>query len=113
MQPLSNVEWREDRTNSSTKYSRNLIRHQVIPELKKINPNLEFTFAQTSEKIAATANIFQETVSGKKSFLFQEIDGMIGIEKKKLSELPEPHFILFELLQEYGFNYQQVKGHAK
>jgi tRNA(Ile)-lysidine synthase len=105
----NNVEWREDRTNISTKYSRNLIRHQVIPELKKINPNLEFTFAQTSEKIAATANIFQETVSGKKSFLFQEIDGMIGIEKKKLSELPEPHLMLFELLKEYGFNYQQVR----
>lgn len=104
------VGWREDRTNISTKYSRNLIRHQVIPELKKINPNLELTFAQTSEKIAATANIFHETVFGKKSFLFQEIDGMIGIEKKKLSELPEPHLILFELLQEYGFNYQQVKG---
>lgn len=103
------IEWREDRTNISTKYSRNLIRHQVIPELKKINPNLEFTFAQTSEKIAATANIFQDTVFGKKSFLFEEVDGMIGIEKKKLSELPEPHLMLFELLEAYGFNYQQVK----
>lgn len=33
----NNIEYRQDSTNLTTKYSRNLIRHNVIPELLKIN----------------------------------------------------------------------------
>ena len=45
------IEWREDSSNESTKYHRNLIRHKVIPLLKKINPGLEGTFERTFKKI--------------------------------------------------------------
>jgi tRNA(Ile)-lysidine synthase len=38
-----------DKTNLSTKYSRNLIRLNIIPELKKINANLEKTFLENSK----------------------------------------------------------------
>ena len=34
------IEWREDKSNATTKYIRNKIRHQVIPSLKEINPSL-------------------------------------------------------------------------
>ena len=37
--------YRKDKTNDNTDYSRNRIRHNVIPELKSINENLEQTFA--------------------------------------------------------------------
>ncbi len=37
--------YRKDKTNDDTDYSRNRIRHNVIPELKSINENLEQTFA--------------------------------------------------------------------
>lgn len=37
--------YRKDKTNKDTDYSRNRIRHNVIPELKSINENLEQTFA--------------------------------------------------------------------
>jgi tRNA(Ile)-lysidine synthase len=40
------LSWREDSSNESSKYQRNLIRLEVIPLLKKINPNLENTFLQ-------------------------------------------------------------------
>ncbi len=32
------IGWQEDRTNSDTKYKRNLIRHRIIPLLEEINP---------------------------------------------------------------------------
>lgn len=35
----NNVPFNEDTTNTDTKYTRNAIRHNVIPELKKIFPN--------------------------------------------------------------------------
>ena len=39
--------WREDRSNASTKYLRNKIRHNIIPELKIINPKLIQNFKKT------------------------------------------------------------------
>lgn len=41
------ITWREDSSNSTDKYSRNLIRHQVVPVLKQINPSLEATLERS------------------------------------------------------------------
>lgn len=40
------IPFRNDASNLDTDFSRNLIRNKVIPELKKINQNLEKTFRQ-------------------------------------------------------------------
>lgn len=44
-----NLEWREDVTNQETKHERNLIRHEVLPHLRKITPNLEKVFVKEAE----------------------------------------------------------------
>ena len=36
----NNIDWREDVSNASNDYTRNYIRHDVVPVLEKINPNL-------------------------------------------------------------------------
>lgn len=33
------LSWREDRTNSDTEYRRNLIRHEIIPLMERLNPS--------------------------------------------------------------------------
>ncbi|MGC8588441.1 MAG: tRNA lysidine(34) synthetase TilS [Hydrogenobaculum sp.] len=43
-----NLSWKEDYTNYDETISRNLIRHKVIPILKKINPNFLSTVLQES-----------------------------------------------------------------
>ena len=43
------VSWREDKTNADTKFSRNRIRANIIPELEKINPNAVLHLAQFCE----------------------------------------------------------------
>ena len=43
------IPYRKDSSNLDTKFSRNRIRHKVIPELKKISPNLEKTFSKNLE----------------------------------------------------------------
>lgn len=47
------IAWREDRSNADPRFSRNRIRHQLLPQLEREwNPNLEQTLAHT----AAAAN---------------------------------------------------------
>lgn len=40
------IHWREDKTNSENKYSRNFLRNEVIPLLRRINPSLEKTYSR-------------------------------------------------------------------
>ena len=101
------ISWREDRSNSSTKYHRNLIRHQVIPELKKINPNLEETFSSSMAKIRATWKLLEAVLVHEKNELCEDWDGGIKIDKTKLISSREPLFLLHEFIADFGFNYRQ------
>lgn len=105
----NNIFWREDRSNSSIKYHRNLIRHKVVPELKKINPSLEETFSQSLQKIIASERIYRRVIDHNKETLVELTNDGFKIDKSKLKLIEELHIILFELLDEYGFNYHQVK----
>ncbi len=40
--------WHEESSNTDLKYERNLIRHKVLPELRKITPNIEKVFVRES-----------------------------------------------------------------
>lgn len=101
------ISWREDRSNSSTKYYRNLIRHKIIPELKSINPSLEETFSFSMSKISAAERIFTQVLEKERSVLCEVMSDGIRMEKAKLKSRPEPQIILFELINEFGFNYPQ------
>ncbi len=101
------LQWREDSSNQSNKYKRNLIRLEVIPLLKKINPNLENTLKQSIEKISAAENIFNNYIEGCRIDFISQKENHISIEFNFLKEESEPLIILFELLRAYNFNYAQ------
>lgn len=42
------LEWREDSSNQDTDFQRNLIRQNILPQLRKITPNLEKVFVKES-----------------------------------------------------------------
>ena len=56
------VAWREDVSNEETYYRRNFIRHEVMPRLKEINPDLLNTFKNTASRNAEVEALFQKEV---------------------------------------------------
>lgn len=44
-----NQPWREDSTNTDTAYTRNRIRHELLPQLREYNPNLDQTLSNLAE----------------------------------------------------------------
>ncbi len=54
--------WREDKSNADIKYTRNKIRHQVIPVLEKLNPNLLDSFKQTLNNLQGTEDIVKDAI---------------------------------------------------
>ena len=55
--------YREDKSNAETKYTRNKIRHRVIPVLKEINPSIEMTLSETAERFAGINDLVSEYIS--------------------------------------------------
>lgn len=73
------IPYREDSSNSDQKFSRNFIRLEIIPRLKKLNPNLEKTFLTNIENFQETQdfiNISAEKLVTKNSFSTSEFKKM-------------------------------------
>jgi tRNA(Ile)-lysidine synthase len=45
----ANQPWREDSTNTDTAFTRNRIRHELLPQLRAYNPNLDQTLSNLAE----------------------------------------------------------------
>jgi tRNA(Ile)-lysidine synthase len=94
----------EDSSNASVKYARNKIRHEVIPKLKELNPGLEQTFNNNLEHFRALEVILQQRVAELKTELFIQNEDRIHISLAAIKKLEPKHLLLFNLLQEFGFN---------
>jgi tRNA(Ile)-lysidine synthase len=100
--------WREDASNATTKYHRNLIRHQVIPVLKQINPALEFSFQSTVERITAAANIYRGVIEKYRLELLIADGKGYRVSVSAIQNTNEPRQIIYEILLPFGFNYHQA-----
>ncbi len=100
----SKLKWREDSSNSSTKYLRNAIRHKVVTELKSVNPQFLQNFTTTLEHLKQSNDFIKSQVSRLKKELF-EIDetDCIKIPIHRLREFGNPRTCLYFLLKPYGF----------
>ena len=101
--------WREDSSNESNKYQRNLIRNEVVPLLKKINPNLESTIQQTVERISAVEEIFEiEMEMLRKQITWSDAQATF-VNYKAIQTLSQPVIKLSEMLKPFNFTYQQCQ----
>ena len=105
---VSGIEWREDHSNESEKYMRNIIRKNVIPELERINPSFIATNLRSAAKIK-DAEIFIEHAIEQLGII-EERDGHIYINKEALLILPGNKAVLYQLINSNGFSYDQVRS---
>jgi tRNA(Ile)-lysidine synthase len=101
------IVWREDQSNSSTKYTRNKIRHQVIPALKEINPSLLDTFAKTIENLQESQQIVADRIEEikPKAMLPLHAKGKnsFKISIQEIQKASNPKAYLFQVLKAYHF----------
>lgn len=61
----NSLDWREDSTNAGLDYTRNRLRHQLLPLLGEYNPRVSAVLAQTAEVAAAEQDFLQACVQRK------------------------------------------------
>ena len=56
------LQWREDSSNSDTKFLRNRIRHELLPLLRSYNPAISDCLNKTARALAADEELLEEVV---------------------------------------------------
>lgn len=110
------ISWREDSSNASDDYGRNMVRHHILPVMTALNPNVLFTAERNLAR-------FQEAKDNLDYLTYQYlgipqvvIDGSVSsysIDKQKLTQLPAPRRVLREILKPHGFSEEQARQLAE
>ncbi|WP_405609503.1 tRNA lysidine(34) synthetase TilS [Polaribacter sp. Asnod1-A03] len=99
----NNIDWREDKSNASTKYTRNKVRHLIIPVLKEINPSLLETFSKTTEHLKESQQIIEDKISDVSSKIIAKEKSFLKLDIKELEKTSNPKAYLYQLLTAYNF----------
>ena len=99
----NNLQWREDSSNASNKYLRNKLRHDVIPVLKDINPQLLQNFESTQSYLKDSKQIIEDSIVKLQKKTVSVEDGLIKLKIKPLKKLSNPKGYLYELLKYFNF----------
>jgi len=98
------LQWREDSSNSSIRYTRNKVRHKIVPVLKELNPSLLDSFQNTLDNLKGSQQIIKDCIENLKQKICRSHNNELHFEILKLKKLSNPKIYLFELLKEYGFS---------
>jgi len=102
------LNWVEDSSNESDKYSRNYIRHQVIPLIEKIYPETENNLAENLQRFRDIENLYHQSIAIHKKKLCEQKGNEIHIPVLKLKKTEAIHSIIYEIIKDFGFNPSHV-----
>lgn len=102
------LKWVEDSSNAETKYTRNFIRHEIIPSIAKVFPAVKENVADSIQRFQEAEMLYLQAVQAQKKKLLEYKEDVVYIPVLKLVRSKPLATILFEFIKEYGFSSQQV-----
>jgi len=99
----NNIAWREDSSNSSDKYFRNKLRHQVVPVLKELNTSFLETFQNTILHLQESQEIVNQSVEDVKSKICFYENDLLKINIPKLLQYKSYKTYLYHILKPFHF----------
>ncbi len=106
---MNAIAWREDRSNQTTDYQRNFIRHEVVPKFKEVNPSIETAFSNFVLRAQGTRELLEWGMQFWKQKFWKEEGATITISKEGLFAVNHPASVLFEVIRKLGFNIHQCE----
>ena len=105
----NHFEFREDSSNKSTKYSRNLLRHDIIPLFEQLNPKFKETIIGNIDKLKDTEIIYKGAIESARQSILVEKDEKFFLSIPQIKDLNPVFTYLYEILKPFGFSSSQVK----
>lgn len=104
---LHKVDFVEDISNLSEKYTRNYLRHQVIPALEKRFPHLIHQLGQNIERFKDAEQLYEQAIDLHKKKLIEERGEEIFIPVLKLKKSHPLSAVTYEIFKPYNFSFEQ------
>ncbi|MBD2766374.1 tRNA lysidine(34) synthetase TilS [Hymenobacter sp. BT664] len=104
------LRWREDASNDSPVYQRNLLRHEVLPVLREINPNLDQTLHATAERVGGAEEIVRHYVAETAARARHDEAEVTYLNIATLQKTAATTLVLHEILRPFGFSWLVVKN---
>ncbi len=104
----NSVDYREDSSNFSEDYQRNMIRNSVLPTFNEFDDNVMLKFKTTINNLHSTKIFVDEIMKETKNQLFVNNTDSIIVNIEMLMDKKPLEFYVHNLFHEFGFNYKEV-----
>jgi tRNA(Ile)-lysidine synthase len=97
----------EDSSNQSSKYTRNLFRNEIIPAISKVYPQVKENLQDNINRFKEIEKLYQLAVGEIKKKLCKQKGSEVHIPVKQLMGY-QNRALIYEIMTEYGFVEKQV-----
>jgi len=101
------LDWVEDSSNASSKYTRNLFRNELLPAIKKKYPRVEDNLIDTIQRLKKANALYKIGLEEIKKKLCIHSGSEVRIPVLKLLKY-EHSSLVYEIIKEYSFGEKQV-----
>ena len=99
----NNISFVEDSTNSSDAYLRNKIRHQLMPLLRQVAPQVDDVMQANIQRLSEVETLYYEQVRYQLREFHLDPMRVNSIDIRQLRNLHPQRTLLFELLKDFRF----------
>jgi tRNA(Ile)-lysidine synthase len=98
----------EDSSNASDKYTRNFFRNQLLPQIKEVFPQVEDNLLKNIERFGEATELYRQSVNTHKNKLLEQKGNEWHIPVLKWKSVQPLHSITWELIKTFGFHAAQT-----
>ena len=106
------LDYVEDSSNQSSKYTRNFFRNELIPAISKVYPQVKDNLQDNIDRFKQIEKLYQLSVGAIKKKLLKEKGAEVHIPVKQLMGYHN-RALIYEIIKEYGFQEKQVEELVK
>ena len=103
------ISYRNDSSNVQSKYARNRIRLNIIPEFEKINPSFKATMLDNLEYLQAVRGFVNSEMDEIAANICRQKDDKLYLDIEKLKNLACLNLFLYHTLNNYGFKNEMIE----
>lgn len=104
----NNLEYHIDKTNNDTVYTRNFIRHNILPQFISLNPSFLSTMLSTQKRLSNISDLVDDFSNTLYSKAVEEKNDIIKLNLSLLPQSNARREVLFKWLSPFGFSSDDI-----